>query len=291
MSAIERVVTLRAQAGECPIWNIDEQAIYWTDVLDKRFHRYFPEAGVLETFPVDVPVSAIGLRSRGGLILATWNGFTFWDDKKKSLEIFANPPEEQKDSRFNDAAVDRAGRFWAGAWGGMGNVEPTNNLYRLDADGTFHTMEKGIIISNGIGWSPDNKTMYFTDSPRRVIYSYDFDLKTGVIKNRSVFAKLPEEEGEPDGLTVDSEGYIWSARWDGWKITRFNPTGEIDREIKLPVQRPTSCTFGGPDLDELYITTASVGLTEEEQRHQPFAGDLLKTKTEFRGIAEPKFIG
>ncbi len=133
--------------------------------------------------------------------------------------------------------------------------------------------------------------MYFTDSPRREIYAYDFDLTTGSIENRRIFAKLPEEEGEPDGLTVDQDGFVWSARWDGWKITRFDPTGRIEREIPLPVQRPTSCTFGGSNLDDLYITSASIGLSDEEKSKQPFAGDLLKIKVDVRGMKAPRFLG
>jgi sugar lactone lactonase YvrE len=291
MSEVVRVIRTRAQAGECPVWNEEEQAIYWTDVLDERIHRFYPETGMHDTFNMDVSVSGIGLRSRGGLVLATWKGFAFWDEQTTDLEIFSNPPEEQEGSRFNDAAVDRKGRFWAGAWGGMGKLDPTNKLYRLDPDGSIKTMETGIIISNGIGWSPDNETMYFTDSPRRTIYAYDFDFPSGEIDNRRIFAKLPEEEGEPDGLAVDSEGFVWSARWDGWKITRFDPEGSIEREIHLPVQRPTSCTFGGPGLDELYITTASVGLTTKELNNQPLAGDLIKLQTEFKGDIEPKYLG
>ncbi len=291
MKDVERAIAVNDQAGECPIWNSSEGALYWTDVLGKRIHKFDPVSGSHELFAVDFQVSAIGFRALGGLVLATWEGFAFWNETIKETIIFSNPPSELEGSRFNDAAVDPKGRFWAGAWGGMGNLDPNNNLYRLDPDGSIHTLETGITISNGIGWSPDNNTMYFTDSPRREIYAYDFDLTTGSIENRRIFAKLPEEEGEPDGLTVDQDGFVWSARWDGWKITRFDPTGRIEREIPLPVQRPTSCTFGGSNLDDLYVTSASIGLSDEEKSEQPFAGDLLKIKVDVRGMKAPRFLG
>lgn len=291
MYEIECALAVKDKAGECPVWNAAEGILYWTDVLGKRIHRFDPNSGSHEIFTIGLNVSAIGLRAAGGLILATWEGLTFWDDTSQEVNIFANPPSEREGSRFNDAAVDRNGRFWAGAWGGMRNLDPTNRLYRLDPDGSIHTMEVGIIISNGIGWSPDNQTMYFTDSPRREIYAYDFDLASGSIENRRIFAKSHEDKGEPDGLTVDREGFIWSARWDGWKITRFDPFGVIEKEIPLPVQRPTSCTFGGSDLEDLYITTVSTGLTDEEKAKQPLAGDLLKINVGVKGIEEPSYLG
>lgn len=203
------------------------------------------------------------------------------------LEFIADPEADKPEARFNDGAVDRQGRFWAGTI----SEGFANSLYRLDPDGTVQKMETGIGISNGIGWSPDNKTMYFTDTPARVIYAYDFDLATGAIENRRTFVQVPEEEGFPDGLTVDSEGFIWSAHWDGWKITRYDPTGKVEREIQVLVQRPTSCTFGGAELNELYLTSASVGLSQAALKDQPLAGDLFRLKVEVKGLEEPKYLG
>jgi len=291
MSELEHILSVKNEAGEGPVWNADEQALYWVDVLGHCFHRFYPATGKHEVFEVGLPVSALGFRESGGLVMVTWEGFAFWDPQTKEVQLFANPAAEQPGSRFNDAAVDRQGRFWAGTWGGMGSNDPTNCLYRLDPDGSIHTMETGITISNGIGWSPDNKTMYFTDSPPRVIYAYDFDPTTGAIENRRIFVQTPEEEGEPDGLTVDSEGFVWSARWGGWKVTRYDPTGKMEREIRLPVQYPTSCTFGGAQLNELYITSASTALSEEQQREQPLAGDLFGLRTDVRGLEEPNYLG
>jgi sugar lactone lactonase YvrE len=133
--------------------------------------------------------------------------------------------------------------------------------------------------------------MYYTDTPKKVIYAYDFDPASGAIENRRNFVYTPDEPGAPDGLAVDSEGFVWSARWDGWKITRYDPAGRVEREIRLPVQRPTSCAFGGAGLDELYITSASTGLSEQEKAAQPLAGDIFRLRTEVKGLPEPKFLG
>jgi sugar lactone lactonase YvrE len=156
-------------------------------------------------------------------------------------------------------------------------------LYRLDPDGSVHAMMTEVSTPNGIGWSPDNTTMYFTDSPLHMIYAFDFDAATGAISRQRTFAHTPDETGEPDGLTVDSEGYVWSAYWDAAKIVRRAPSGTIERVIAVPALRPTSCVFGGPELTELYITSASTGLNAEQRRQYPLSGDLFRLKTDIRG--------
>jgi len=203
------------------------------------------------------------------------------------IEISQQPESGRKNARFNDGKVDPGGRFWVGTLGD----DDQSCLYRLDPDGELHTMETGIQISNGLGWSPDRKTMYYTDSPLRVIYAYDYDLGSGSITNRRDFVSVPIDEGFPDGLAVDSDGFIWSAHWDGWRISRYDPEGNIERVVYLPVQRPTSCTFGGPDLDQLFITSAWTGLSETERREQPLAGDLFLVCGDVKGQKENMFLG
>ena len=215
------------------------------------------------------------------------DGLAFWDQKTPEIEILVNPELGRLNARFNDGKVDPRGRFWAGTLG----EDNQSCLYKLDPDGSVQIMETGIQISNGLGWSPDLKTMYYTDSPLRVIYAYDFDLNSGSINNRRKFVKVPREDGFPDGLTVDSEGFIWSAHWDGWRVTRYDPDGKIERVIYLPVQRPTSCAFGGPDLDQLFITSAWTGLSETERQEQPLAGDLFLVHGEVKGRKEYDFLG
>jgi sugar lactone lactonase YvrE len=283
----EHLLSIKNQLGEGPLWHPDEQALYWVDIAAHCIFRMEPGSGQYERFGIGQPVGCLGFRDSGGLILATKNGFAFWTHGAETTEFIADPEADRPDTRFNDGAVDPQGRFWAGTVAD----EPTCGLYRLDPDLSVHKMETGITTSNGIGWSLDHKTMYFTDSGVRTIYAYDFDPATGAIENRRRFIYTPDEPGVPDGLTVDGEGCIWSARWDGWKVTRYDPTGVVEREIPLPVQRPTSCTFGGAGLDQLYITSASVDLSQQDLKEQPLAGDLFVLQADVRGLAEPKFLG
>lgn len=287
MDEVERVLRIGNRLGEGSLWSVDEGVLYWVDIEGNRLYRFRPADGTLESFDTGLPVGALGLRASGGLVMATKNGFAFWDPHTLSLTFIADPEADKPEARFNDGAVDRRGRFWAGT------LAPgaTSSLYRLDPDLTVHTMETGITASNGIGWSPDNRTMYFTDTRRKTIYAYDFDVATGHISNRRSFVFTPDEEGVPDGLAVDSEGFIWSARWGGWKVSRYDPSGKLEREVRLPVQYPTSCAFGGDRLDELYVTSARTRVSEEQIREQPFAGDLFRLKTGTRGLPEPKFAG
>ncbi len=287
MSKLEHLLAAQNELGEGPLWHSQEQAFYWVDITGHSFFRLNPATGQHQAFAAGLPVGVLAFRASGGLVMATRDGFAFWNEKTKALDFIADPEADRPKARFNDGAVDRQGRFWAGTM----SVGFTNALYRLDPDGGVHKMASGIGVSNGIGWSPDNKTMYFTDSPARVIYAYDFDPAAGEIENRRPFAQVPEGQGFPDGLAIDNTGFIWSAHWDGWKITRYDPAGKIERVVKMPVQRPTSCAFGGPDLNELYITSARVGLSQAKLKKQPLAGDVFRLKVEAKGLEEPKFLG
>lgn len=287
VNEVEHVLSVQNKLGEGPLWHAQEQALYWVDIESDCFYRWSPETGKLDRFEVGLPVGVLGFRQAGGIVLATRDGFAFWSEADRSLQMIADPEADKPEARFNDGAVDPQGRFLAGTMG----QGYTGALYRLDPDGSVHTLETAIGISNGIGWSPDNATMYYTDSLASVIYAYDYDVATGALSNRRDLIRVPEEDGLPDGLTVDSEGYIWSARWGGSKITRHASDGSVDRDIQLPVSQITSCTFGGPNLDELYITTAWTGLTLEQREAQPMAGDLFRLKTDVRGQDEPRFAG
>jgi L-arabinonolactonase len=287
MNKVERIVSVGSQLGEGPLWHPREQALYWVDIEGHCFHRFHPDTGAHETFAVGQPVGCLAFRASGGLILALRDGLAFWDPQTQALQFVADPEADRPDARFNDGRVDRQGRFWAGTLG----KGATSSLYRLDPDGSVYKMESGITISNGIGWSPDDRTMYFTDSPLSVIYAYDFDPASGTIENRRPFVRVPDGEGWPDGLTVDSEGCVWSAHWDGWRIVRYDPAGKVEREIPLPVQCPTSCAFGGPDLNELYITSAWTALSDAERKAQPLVGDLLRLQTDVVGQEESEFLG
>jgi sugar lactone lactonase YvrE len=288
MSELEHVLACQNILGEGPLWNAQEKALYWVDIEGKTINRYWPATGDQEKLEMDFAACALAFRESGGMVLATSEGYAFWSPETKKLEPIANPEAGKEGARFNDGKVDRMGRFWAGT---MTPEGATSALYRLDPDETLHTMETGVTISNGIGWSPDDKTMYFVDTMRYMINAYDFDLDTGNIFNKRAFVQVPEEEGVPDGLTVDSEGYVWCALCMGGKIVRYDPTGKVDQEVILPVKLPTSCIFGGDNLDELYITTAWISLDDEQRKEQPYAGDLFRLKTEVKGLPEPMYKG
>lgn len=274
--------------GEGPLWHPTESALYWVDITGKKIHRYFPASSQTEVFEVPRMVSALGLRQSGGFICAAEDGFHFWTPDGNRFEQIQDPEKGKQGARFNDGKVDRAGRFWAGSMTPQGT---SSALYRLNADLSVHRMVSDITISNGIGWSPDNQTMYYVDSNRLVIYAFDFDLRTGGISRQRDFIKFEADFGVPDGLTVDSEGIIWCAVYDGWKVVCIDPQGNIIEEIRMPVARPSSIAFGGQHLDELYITSIAEGLSSEEKAQQPMAGDLFMVKPGVRGLPEPAFAG
>jgi sugar lactone lactonase YvrE len=261
------------------------------DIKNHCYFRYHPATGDHERIDVGVPIGVLALRASGGLVMAVREGFAFWDEEKNTLEYIAKPEEGKPGIRFNDGAVDCRGRFWAGSMNEQDEERADGTLYRLDADRSVHVMETNLCVPNGIGWSPDNTIMYLTDSRKEVIYAYDFDAATGAISNRRNFVYTPGETSVPDGLTVDSEGFVWSARWDGAKIIRYDPDGKIEREIQMPALRTTACVFAGANLDELYITSAWTGLSEQQKTQYPLSGDLFRLRCGISGLEKFKFAG
>jgi sugar lactone lactonase YvrE len=286
MKAASHLFPAQNDLGEGPRWHAEEQKLYWVDIELGEIHTLTWQDKVHEVYTVGASVGCLAFRSAGSLVLATGNGFSFWSAENGISEII--DPRRSGEGRFNDGAVDPEGRFWAGT---MTPEGANNSLFRLGPDGKVKRMESGIAISNGIGWSPDGSVCYFTDSPRKTIYAYDFDPAQGLVLNRRVWVSTPDEPGVPDGLVVDQEGCIWSARWDGWKVNRYDPDGNLILEVSVPCQRPTSCTFGGDDLSMLIITTAKVDLNDAELGEQPQAGDLFYFKTDTKGLGENFFSG
>jgi sugar lactone lactonase YvrE len=285
----EHWLGVQNRLGEGPRWNVEEGRLYWVDIEAGCYYTYDPVKGEAERFEVGVTVGALAFRERGGLVMATGAGFAMWDPEGEMLTPVADPEAGKEGARFNDGGVDPQGRFWAGTLTEDGKA--TSSLYRLDPDGSVHVMETGIGIANGIGWSPDGRTMYFTDTPTMCIFAYDFDGAKGEIAKKRVFVQVPDGEGAPDGLTVDSEGGVWSAHWGGYRVTRYDPAGKVERVVEVPVAHVTSCAFGGAGLNELHITSAWKGLSADERASQPMAGDLFLLKTDVRGMAERKFRG
>jgi L-arabinonolactonase len=276
MVTVEHVLSIKNVVGEGPIWHPGEQALYWADIGGNQFFRLIPATGDLQTFDTDQQIGCLELHESGGLLIAMHHGIYHW--QAGTLILIIASEILGTTNRFNDGAVDRAGRFWVGTASG----KPENALYCLEIDGSFRVAETDRVISNGIGWSPDNTTMYYSDSGGSgIVYTYDFSLGSGVLINRRTFLPPTNTSAVADGLTVDSEGCIWIAFWDGWRIERRAPDGSLLTTIEMPVQRPTSCIFGGPNLNDLYVTSAGVDCD------QPQAGDLFCLHTESTGLPEP----
>jgi sugar lactone lactonase YvrE len=283
---LKNVLHARARLGEGPIWDSTKKLLYWVDIYNHRVNEFNPATGDNKFFDVGEAVGCIAFAGVNQLIITQRHHLAFLNIETGIVTPIMKV-EVLPDNRFNDGKCDPLGRFWFGSMCTTGKPQAT--LYRYDPNGSLHVMETGLTVSNGLGWSPDQKTFYLTDSPQKKIYAYDFDAVTGNISNRSVFVDLTNESFYPDGLTIDCEGNIWSAMWDGWCVIRFNPNGEEILRIQLPVQRPTCCTFGGEDLKVLYITTASVGLSEVEIEKSFYSGDLFCLQTDIKGLPANRY--
>ncbi len=287
-NSLHNVLEVRARLAESPTWDSTQQLLYWVDIFNHRVHRFYPATGKDEYFDVGDVVGAISPAGDNRLIIALRHQLAFLDTQTGLVTTIIEIEPDRQNNRLNDGKCDPQGRFW---FGSMSSEATQANLYRYDHDGSLHIMETGLTISNGLGWSPDQKTFYLTDSPQQKIYAYDFDSATGNISNRRIVVDLTNESFYPDGLTIDSEGYIWSAMWNGWCVIRFSPSGEEVFRIQLPVPLVTSCTFGGEDLQTLYITTASVGLQQDEIDKSFYSGDLFAFKSEVSGLPTYGFQG
>ncbi|MBM3517473.1 MAG: SMP-30/gluconolactonase/LRE family protein [Alphaproteobacteria bacterium] len=291
MDAVRCVLDAGCTLGEGPVWDGREQALYFTDILGKTLNRFDPASSEHKVWALPEHISCFGLRAAGGAVVALRTGIHFFDLEAGALTPWVDPEEADPRTRFSDGKVDRQGRFWAGTMP-YTDFSPICSLYRFDPDRSWRKMQDGLIIANGIGWSPDGRTMYHTDSLVWRIYAYDFEAVSGTISNRRVFVEVPKEHGVPDGLTVDAESCVWSAQFDGWRVVRYTPEGAIERTVMMPVQRPTSCMFGGPDLDVLYVTSGGRGASERgEFRQSPHDGGLFAFSPGVRGLPETRFAG
>jgi sugar lactone lactonase YvrE len=287
---ITAVVPAGNKLGEGPVWCPREQALYWVDIERSCLQRFHPESGAVRRWQLPERIGSLALREVGGAVLALASGFAFFDFASGAIQRLAAPEKDNPRNRFNDGKCDRAGRFWAGTMDDRLS-EHTGALYRLDPNLSFDRMATGIGIPNSIAWSPDDRVFYFADTMDRIIYAYDFDRDSGAIANRRVFCTFEDQPGNPDGSTVDAEGCLWNAQWDGWRVVRYDPRGRVERIVALPVQKPTSCMFGGPDLATLYVTSAIWDLDEAALARQPLAGHLLAVEVGIRGLQEPRFAG
>ena len=263
------------ELGEGATWDAAAARLISVDIMRGRVHVFDPQTSTARTIAVGQPVGAAVPHRGGGLMLAVRDGFARLDLDTGAMTFVAHVELDRPDLRMNDGACDAAGRFWAGTMA-LDERPGAGALYRLDPDGSTHTMLTGVGISNGIDWSLDGTVMYYVDSLTQRLDRFDFDLRTGSIANRRTLVAIDPSEGTPDGLTVDSHGAIWLALWGGWAVRRYLPDGTLDRVLPVPVMCPTTCAFGGPDLDDLYITSATIRLSADERRQQPLAGAILR---------------
>ena len=278
-AVVEPVGDVTAALGEGPYWVPEDDCLLWVDIEGARLHRtYFPAKETVTDSPG--PVSAAFPAVGGGILIAGGAALTLLFPAERGgqwvARTIADTPARDG-IRFNDAGVDPAGRVWAGSMH-MTEAEPVGELYRLDAGGRLNPVIKNVTVSNGLGWSPDGSRMYYADSPLRRVDVFDYDPATGEAFSRRAFADLSAAEGVPDGLTVDADGCVWVAMWGGSALRRFTPDGQPDAVLPVPVSQPTSCAFGGPGLADLYITSARVGLTDDQLATQPLAGRLLHVR-------------
>lgn len=276
------------ELGECPLWCPTDRVLYWIDVARPQLWKVDPASGQSWHWALPKPPVAIALRRSGGLLIAFRSGLMVAAHAGAALVPLPSGPLALGEGRFNDGKVDRAGRFWVGTLDRK-LKSPIGKLYRMGASRLLEVVDQGFTLSNGIGWSPDDRYLYFTETQSRTIYRYDFDPESGHVANRVVFAQVDEGLGGPDGLTVDSTGDVWSVIFDGACINRYRPDGSLAQSLRLPVTRATSCTFGGDDLKTLYVTSARTGLSEPELAEQKHAGGVWAIQTGRAGQAESLF--
>lgn len=260
MTDIQCIWNGKAVLGEGPVWDDAEQALFWVDIKKQTIYRLDPRSGAVQTWAVPGQIGCVTLDHEGNFIAALQQGIFRVDRLSGVCELLVDPEPALPTNRFNDGKVDPQGRFWAGTLPDNEVWDPVGSLYVLGVNGTCERRLSGLRCSNGLGWSPDGRTMYVTDSMVGTIWAFDFDGANGELSGQHVFAQWPASEGVPDGLAVDEDGHVWTAVWDGGTIRRFTPSGRLERTVPMPVQRPTSCAFGGADLDILYVTSASIGL-------------------------------
>ena len=286
---VETIGNHKCILAEGPVWDASQNAILWVDIIQGAIHQYSLNENKLKTYPIHEMVGCFAIDEDENLIMASKSGIAFLDRITGEIIYHSNPESHLPNNRFNDGKCDPTGRFWFGSMSLSEDFE-AGNVYVFD-NLTLEKKIESVTISNGMAWSIDHKTVYYIDTPTFEVVAFDYEKSTGNISNRKSIITIPKEEGYPDGMTIDNEGMLWIAHWGGWQVTRWNPqTGEKLHHFKLPTSRITSCTFGGEHLNDLYITSASVGLSEEELIEQPLAGSLFIIKNcGFTGLPAFKF--
>ena len=287
---IEKVDTERDRLGEGPLWDPQDRVLYWIDSNGCRIRRLDPASGDVQNWPVSEQIGSMALREAGGAVIALKSGFHFFDFESGTATPIIDPEQGEGRTRFNDGKVDRQGRFLAGSMDMPGMNAFRGSLYRLDPDLKLTRLRENVGVSNGPCFSPDGNTFYFADSPRKMIWAYDYDGATGDLSNMRTFIDLEPLDAIPDGATVDADGCLWSALVSRGRIGCFSPDGELVRTIEVPTDHPSSVMFGGPGLDVLYVTSIWEWLqvkTENDADGHLFAIHGLETA----GLPESRFAG
>ena len=298
MKKVELYNDCKNLLGEGITWSADQENLYWLDIVipSKLFQLHLP-TNKLSTFIMPEMISSISIRSKKDLIIASQYGVYNYNLTSNNFTRLIETEPLLKFNRSNDGASDIKGRFWFGTM--QNNLDEegqdipitknSGSLYRLNTDLTLDKIESNLGIPNTFIWNPDNTKFYFTDSMEGIIYSYDFNAKSGEITNKTNFATF--NRGIPDGSTMDSEGFVWNCRWGGSCVVRFDPLGRVDRVLEVPVENVTNCVFGGKDLKTLFITTARQGLSKEYVTKNPYAGSLFAIDLSIKGIEDNNFLG
>ncbi|MFH1524230.1 MAG: SMP-30/gluconolactonase/LRE family protein [Chloroflexota bacterium] len=287
----ELVLNFRAALGEGPAWDPQTHNLYWVNIHAGHLHIFDPKDGSDHLIDIGEFLGCAAPRENGGVVLGLRSGFATLDLSTERLTRLVNPEPHSPEHRFNDGKCDPAGRFLAGTMNDT-ETKASGSLYSLAPDGTLRTLVTGVQISNGLTWSPDYRTFYYIDTPTRMVMAYDYDLATGEIANPRPIVTVPPEMGWPDGMTSDTEGMLWVAIWGGAKLTRWNPaTGQLLEQIPFPALNVSSCCFGGPDLTDIYVTTARKGMDAKELSDYPLSGGLFQIKTNIQGMPTFSFSG
>ena len=291
MNEVELLVDSGTLLGECPVWDVKENVLYWIDIDGHKINCYDPSSCNNETRKLPFKAGSLAIRKQGGLLLAMSNGFYNYDFKNEILESRECDPEpDRKDNRLNDGRCDPGGRFWVGSMNDLKGIQGQydGNLYCYHPDGECVSQNLPVGVANGLAFSPDERYMFFADTMRETVWRFDYDKDQGKIRNQQVFLNLKNLSGKPDGACVDADGCYWLAHIYGWKVARYTPEGKLDREIQLPFPKPSMCAFGGSKLDTLFITSISTK-HDKSNGEKKYAGGLFAVNPGVSGIPEPNF--
>jgi sugar lactone lactonase YvrE len=291
MTDIACVVAAHDALGESCLWCPSTRKVWWLDIRKPCLQSYDPATREHRIFPLTGrDCGCIALRASGGFVLAMNSGLHHFDPETGLMDFLLHAEPQQPDNRYNDGRCDRRGRLWIGTMD-MALRQPSGSFYRIDPDRSWRRLFNGITVPNSTAFSQDDRTLYFADTPRHVIWAFDLDIDAGAIANRRVFADLSARKGLPDGSCVDAEGFLWNAEFGGHRVVRYAPDGRPDRTIELPVTNPTCCCFGGPALDTLYVTSAAQPANAGQAPASPMEGALLALDVGVRGLPEATFGG